>query len=165
MQAFLTHLTDGTWDYYLPTNSFCGPIELRDSADRIIPTLKPEITSPSNYSVSYSLQEARGMYLSQFKFFYRGPEMFPLPVFATSIRSELLRFQLGEPIRQKRMDPEGALADRWFPLKDYFDIKQAGEYKLTVWPKIYKRTATNLDVCDRTDLPPVSATFKWNGEK
>jgi hypothetical protein len=51
-----------------------------------------------------------------------------------------------------------------FQLADLFDIKQPGDYTLTVWPKIYKRSSTNSDLCVRFDLPPVSATFKWDGD-
>lgn len=50
-----------------------------------------------------------------------------------------------------------------FQLEDYFDIREPGDYQLTVWPKIYKRASTNDDICRRIDLPPVTVTIKWNG--
>lgn len=43
-----------------------------------------------------------------------------------------------------------------FPVADYFAIKQIGDYKLTVWPKIYERASTNDDMCKRIDLPAIT---------
>jgi hypothetical protein len=48
-----------------------------------------------------------------------------------------------------------------FSLADYFSVTNAGEYLLTVWPKIYHRPSTNSDTRYRVDLPPVSVTIKW----
>jgi len=48
-----------------------------------------------------------------------------------------------------------------FHLEDYFDIKKPGDYHLTVWPKIYKRAGPTNDLCERIDLPPVTAAVKW----
>lgn len=49
-----------------------------------------------------------------------------------------------------------------FSLGDYFAVTEPGEYKLTVWPKIYKRVSTNDNICRRIDLPPVSAIIEVN---
>jgi hypothetical protein len=68
------------------------------------------------------------------------PETF-FPVALSSWSSCLIQFQLG----------------------DYFDLKEPGQYRLIVWPKIYKRPDTNSDIARRIDLPPVSVTIKWNG--
>ena len=56
------------------------------------------------------------------------------------------------------------LYEPWYPLRDFFAIKEPGEYILTVWPKIYHRISTNSLDCERLDLPPVTATFKWDGD-
>jgi hypothetical protein len=47
-----------------------------------------------------------------------------------------------------------------FSVWDYFAITNAGEYRLTVWPKIYHRSSTNDDLCQRIDIPPVTITLK-----
>lgn len=43
-----------------------------------------------------------------------------------------------------------------FQLEDCFDLKP-GIYRLTVWPKIYKRLRDDDDLFQRIDLPPISA--------
>lgn len=52
-----------------------------------------------------------------------------------------------------------------FSLTNYFDIKEPGEYKLTVWPKIYKRASTNDDLCQRIDVPPVTVPINITAEQ
>jgi hypothetical protein len=52
-----------------------------------------------------------------------------------------------------------------FEVGDYFDVKEPGEYKLTVWPKIYKRLSADDDKCQRIDLPPVTAIIKVDAVK
>lgn len=167
------------WDYYMPTNSFCGPIELRDKDNRILPALKPnispepggmefalnpDVSSLKAYPPTYSLQTEHGHYLGRFKHGYSGPGVFPLPLFFTIPRTEMVRFQLGRDSRAKGTPPVASLYRRCFQLGDYFELKEPGEYKLTVWPKIYRRSATNDDICQRIDLPPVSVTIKWQGQ-
>lgn len=51
------------------------------------------------------------------------------------------------------------LLDR-FPLSDYYNVKEPGEYRLTVRPKIYRRPTTNDDICERIDLDPVTTIIK-----
>ena len=75
--------------------------------------------------------------MSQFAIYYSGPGTFPFPL--DSSRNVMGRFKLS----------------------DYFAITNAGEYRLTVWPKIFTRALTNKDLCERVDLPPVTITFQW----
>jgi hypothetical protein len=82
---------------------------------------------------------------------------------AFSPRSAALRLQLGGPMQSVEPPLNDPFAVGPFSLGDYFDIEEPGEYAITVWPKVYKRDATNSDVCHRIDLPPVSAKFKWSG--
>jgi hypothetical protein len=35
-----------------------------------------------------------------------------------------------------------------------------GEYTLTVFPKIYRRSHADQDVCQRIDLPPATVSFR-----
>jgi len=163
-------------EYYMPTNCFCGPVELRDSTGRVLHELKPDlsfraaserdlppvvdVSSLAAYPATYSLEAAYGNYFRRFIFF-NGLTPFPMPLFVTSPRSDLVRFQLGA----KKPYPTATLYQRCFELENYFDLSKPGQYKFTVWPKIYQRTATNHDLCRRIDLPPVTATFEWSGEK
>lgn len=132
--AFLKKLSDNDWLYFMATNSFCGPIELRDAEGVDLTSLKPEVSSLDAYPLSYKQGTEKLNYLQRFKI-YSGPGIFPIPLMETTSRSQVVRFRLG----------------------DYFTIKTPGEYKLTVWPKIYKRVATNNDTCQRIDLPPTTA--------
>jgi hypothetical protein len=128
------NISHNTWRYFQATNSFCGPVELTDEAGRKIPLTHATISSSQAYPETFSLRA------EWFRHFFSnnplaprlGPMIFPLPLISGT--SKLAVFQL----------------------KDYFDVRQAGQYELTVWPKIYKRSATNSDICDRVDLPPVS---------
>jgi hypothetical protein len=178
--AIYDKLITNDWDYWMPTNSFCGPIELRDSTGRKLPPLKPdpsrlknykgdelpldpEVSSLASYPPTYSLQTESARHFRQFRW-YSGPGIFPMVLFFTSPRSDLVRFIIRDPSKPKEPAPVPTLFERWFQLTDYFDIKQPGEYQLTVWPKIYKRSATNSDICERIDIPPVTVTIKWDGK-
>jgi hypothetical protein len=120
--------------YFLGTNSFCGPIQLRDAAGKELRLLDPTINSEAAYPPSYSLSEVRSNYR----------RLHPIsggPVFPISLKTafpQLVAFRLG----------------------DYFEIGDSTEYHLTIWPKIYKRAATNADLCIRIDLPPVERSIK-----
>jgi hypothetical protein len=46
-------------------------------------------------------------------------------------------------------------------LRDLFDIKQPGDYILTVWPKIYRQLRSDDDLCERVDLLPISLKIHW----
>jgi hypothetical protein len=125
------------WPYYMATNSFPGPMELRDSEGRVVEMLKPELCSADAYPAQYnwsaehnSVWRRTGAYL--------GSDIFPSIILGTSTTSEVGRFDLG----------------------NYFAIATPGEYRLTVWPKIYKRVAKTNDLCLRIDVPPVTATIK-----
>ena len=122
------------------TNSFCGPIELKDAEGHNVPLLRPEINSLEAYPASTRVSEM-GAFLhgNGGDVIYSGP---PLPI-----------------------------AIRWSPfplcdfyLTDYFKVEKPGDYKLTVWPKIYQRIAPTNDICCRIDLSPITTTITWNGK-
>lgn len=120
--------------FFLPTNEFCGPAELRNALGRMCTPLRPEATSPGNYPESFSLKVVRKG---------RSPPdiVFPRPITAAS-DVELARFSVS----------------------DYFAISEPGVYTLTVWPKIYERKSGPVDICERVDLTPVVVTFRFSGE-
>jgi hypothetical protein len=124
------HLRKEDWMYFLAPNSFCGPIELRDNNGLVVRLLKPALSDQTNYPKSYSLRLEAAKFRKQ-HMVYSGPP-FPIPL----------------------MTPVAGVTS--FHLKDYFDIKLPGQYKLTVWPKVYRRSITNEDLCDRIDLKPVT---------
>jgi len=136
--AFIEKVEGPDWLYYMPTNSFCGPIELRDVRGSGVPPIEAKARQTNAYPAQYDLSLERSNYLHR-KEAMLGPGLFPDPVLGIASTSELIRFEVGK----------------------YFDLKEPGEYKLTVWPKIYRRIATNNEVCRRIDVPPVSATLKW----
>ena len=123
--------------YFLATNSFCGFIELRDQSGDKITLLKPEMNLPESYPNSYNLKIANRLLME--KTSYIGAD---------------------KPGCLSGTDPEQCR----FHLKDYFKIEKPGDYQLTVWPKIYKRSETNRDLCDRIDLPPVTIPIKWTDD-
>jgi hypothetical protein len=124
--------------YYQATNSFCGPIELRDELGRQVASLQPTVSSPKNYPASYSLTLVEGI-LAQRNVLYSGP---PMPTALMTSVPQLARFQL----------------------QDHFAIKGPGEYHFVVWAKVYKRVSRTNDLCERIDLPPVSVAVKWEGQ-
>lgn len=50
-----------------------------------------------------------------------------------------------------------------FDLSHYFQLKKSGDFKLTVWPKIYKPSSKNQDRYERIDILPVTVVIKWGG--
>ena len=119
--------------YFSTPNSFIGFIELNNTNGDKIPVLKPWVNSPDAYPSSYSLKQAR---VDLNKGTSMGPE---LPGAITGI------------------DPEAGN----FYMKDFFLIEKPGDYQLTVWPKIYRRSEANNDLMKRIDLPPVTIPIHW----
>ena len=117
--------------YFMATNSFCGPVELRDASGNKIPLLHPEVNSPEAYPDSYNLRSMSYTLMGKYGR-WSGP---PLPLVIWGVSPELR-----------------------FPLQDYFNIKNPGEYQLTVWPKIYKRISPTNDLCQRIDIPSATVT-------
>jgi hypothetical protein len=121
------------------TNSFVGPIELRDPSGRPVPLLHPEVAAPATYPPSYSLHSvyfAAGRPYENT--FYSGP---------------------GTP-------PHGT-GGGWQPiivLTNYFKLNKPGQYRLTVRPRVYRRVGQEGDLCYRVDLPPVTTTLTWSGK-
>jgi hypothetical protein len=141
LETFAHDLQYNHWLYFEAANSFCGPIELRDTMGQEVPLINTSASSPEAYPSSYSLSAEWSRHFTNHQpTVSLRPKIFPLPLVRPT--SQLTKFQL----------------------EDYFDIKEPGEYKLTVWPKIYKRASPNDDLCQRIDLPPVSVTIKWNGD-
>jgi hypothetical protein len=121
--------------YYMATNLFCGPMELRDSADQPVALRVSSIASPEAYPMCYSLRAAEDALMRRYSV-YSGP---PLPTPLMGYVAQLSMFHL----------------------EDYFALKQSGKYQLTVWPKVYKWLSATNDLCYRIDVPPVSVTVKW----
>jgi hypothetical protein len=143
--SFFVHTTNNTgvqlgpdpadrWMYFMATNSFCGLIELTDQAGQKLPLLKPQVDSEAAYPASFQIWQTR---LSHH---VRRSWECPVPLVP----------QAGTNVEM-----------RPFKLEDYFKIQIPGEYHLTVRPKIYKRSATNNDLCERIDLSPVTVPVHW----
>lgn len=119
--------------YFLATNSFCGFIKLRDASGQDVGLLRPEVNLPEAYPQSYNLYSASRFLERKF-----GPAP-SLPLCLCGTDSELVTFHLTK----------------------YFNIQDSGDYQLSVWPKIYKRSETNHDIVKRIDLPTVTIPIKW----
>ena len=132
------------WPYFGTTNSFCGPLVLYDSTGKNVPLLKPEINRLSAYPDQYSLKCVSGRFW----------------------RDNTIKMDSIDVPKQYWMfgDEKGIVGPEYFNLWDYFKPEEVGNYELTVWPKAYRRSATNDDICDRIDFPPVKIPVKWNGE-
>lgn len=128
--------------YWGATNFCCGPIELQDTDGNKIPLLKPNINSPESYPASFSMTNL----ISQMPKYSIEIYIQPPPGFH---ESDFLR----ERNRPYQIDS--------FKLEDYFKPKKVGEYKLTVWPKIYKQSEMNQDLYQRIDVPPVTVAIRW----
>jgi hypothetical protein len=122
--------------YLGPTNQFCGPIVLRDATGKLVPLLKPEVSSPANYpkSLSYLAVNAESRKYCELTYVY--PDRF---------YCFLADSQIGELAR--------------FNLDDYFNMPLPGDFQLTVWPKIYEQSETNKDCYERIDLPSLNVTI------
>jgi hypothetical protein len=73
--------------YFAPTNSFCGPVELKDGSGRLVPLLKPEFSKIESYPPSFSVTYAKEHNPRTNSFF---------PVALLSSADSLIRFQLGD---------------------------------------------------------------------
>ena len=123
------------WKYFMATNAFCGLVELTNMAGERLSLLKPEVNSEAAYPDFYSIQSVRTH--------MAGRRIWESPFVLIPNDQELAQM-------------------REFVLEDYFKIEKPGIYTLTVWPKIYKRSTTNDDLCERMDFPPVTIPIKWN---
>lgn len=123
---------------YKTSNSFWGPIELQDAAGQRVPLREPKINSEDAYPATNSVMTAHQILITQYGDGpYNGLPPLPTPLSGN-----------GTTIP--------------FHLKDYFKLEKSGEYKLTVWPKIYKRISPTNDICQRIDLPPATMLIQWN---
>lgn len=114
-------------------NCFIGFIELKSSSGHQIRQLLPQVNAKDAYPAFYTLKEARRMHLHSMGL---GPEL---------------------PLTITGSDPEVGN----FHLNQMFGVEKPGDYQLTVWPKIYRRSETNADLCERLDLPPVTLRIHW----
>jgi hypothetical protein len=114
--------------YFMATNSCWGPVEIRDARGRAVRATQPDVNSETAYPPSYSLTAARRIMMHAYRL-YSGP---PLPIALTP----------NEPLPSLN-------------IKEFFRLKNSGEYKLTLWPKIYVYHPES-DRCQRLDLPAVS---------
>jgi len=122
------------WKFFMATNLFSGPMELSDSAGHKMQSLNPDCTFPEMWPHKYHLFAISAGLIDKHRI-YSGPSM-PLPLSL----SDMQIFS--------------------FHLADYYKIKEPGNYKLTIWPKIYQRVSPTNDICERIDIPPVTIDLK-----
>ena len=130
-------------------NGFFGPMELRNANGEKMPLLKPEANNPSYYPefLRWSIlrpQMSGGVALGN----PNGPHV-----------GQWQEFQRYRDVQQAG----GMLRN----LKSIFEVKEPGEYQLTLWPKIYKRSEKpdeDHDIYQLINVPPVTVTIKWAGK-
>ena len=91
----------------------------------------------------------------------RNPTAFSNQVYSTSFRLGQLGYE--SPFNVKLAKP---LLWRLpllgtYDLQNLFDLKEPGEYRLTILPKVYKRVKEDDDLCKRIDLPPLTVTVRF----
>jgi hypothetical protein len=129
------------------TNSFCGPIELREPDGQ---TMRPSQTNtilPECY-----------------------PEILNMRSLDDEFRRKLLRYKLiisfpampGSHGTAFLYDANRLYLLDEFYLNDYFHLGQNVQYRLTVLPKIYRQSPTNEDLYLRIDLPAVTVPIQWS---
>lgn len=127
--------------FLAPTNGFVGQLELRGPDGAEVPMTKPDVVSLQAYPDSLSWTALT-----------RGADKGPPVRIPGYDRGP---FAGNDLIQQARLG--------FFNLSRYFDLEKPGDYKLTVWPKIYKKVQRDKDIFRRIDIPPVSFTFHWDG--
>ena len=135
LEEVLDHMDHNEWWYFKAINNFCGPVELRDATGQKVKLLRPEVSSNEAYPSSYKPDGSQQRYMRQYVVAYSAPTL----TYPEWEQPELARFKLF----------------------DYFAITNSGDYRLTVWPKVYVRTSTNTFDCKLIDVPPVTATFTF----
>jgi len=118
-------------------NYFCGPMVLKAANGEEVPPAHMPLCSSSSYPTSFSrfgIAQAAS----------RGGQGYG----SAPVPSPLLT-------RMPRLCS--------FNLDDEFQLAKPGHYELTVWPMIYKRSATNDDLWLRIDVPCVTISVDWNG--
>lgn len=124
--------------YLVPTNGFCGSISLISSNNFEVPILNPSLLSSNSYP----------RYLEWTALLFGDPGRYSGPVPGYN------------GLFEKSGDTQGEICV--IHLKEIYSLTNKGDYKLIVWPKIYKRTETNDNVYQRIDLAPVSTTVHVN---
>ncbi len=132
--------------YWGATNSFCGPIELQDSEGKKAPLLNPIFSAPVAYPDSFSMSNL----INQ------------MPKLNYILMAPLVPGDHGSNFLGNADKPYQLIS---FNLKDYFKPRNPGEFRLTIWPKIYKRSDesnADHDLYQRVDLAPLTVKIQWD---
>jgi hypothetical protein len=124
-------------DWFGPTNGYCGLIRVEDKNGNVVPELVPSLCDPGAYPDSLRWSEIQSRV-------GKGLTLFPLGknimcYRKVSVADQPLTVECGP-----------------FSITNLFHLTSPGEYRLTVWPKLYRRSADNPDLFKRLDIAPVS---------
>ena len=123
--------------YLVPTNGFLGVISLCDSNNLELPLVNPNLNSTNSYPDKLDWHKMNEPRKDGGWGYWR-------------LRCNNGIFRT----------PEQTLCQICrVNLRDIYMLTNSGTYKLTIWPKIYKRTETNEDIYQRIDLLPMSTTI------
>lgn len=125
--------------FLLPTNGCIGLMELHGSNGQRVEPKNPTLMNSNNYPTNLNWNTL----VEQSRNNIRVPGQ----------RAYL--FGAGD------LMPEQEIA--MFDLAKYFTLEKPGDYKLTLWPKLYKKVQRDKDLFQLIDIPPVSFNFHWDG--
>jgi len=132
----LTNKTSNAVLYVKWIERFCGPMVLKDASGTEVCPKHPSLCSFQSYPPKFSQTQ-----LSEEAARRIGIGSVPTPEILLGRMPLLASFDLDE----------------------HFLLTRPGEYQLTVWPRIYKRAATNDDFWIRIEVPPVTISIAWTG--
>lgn len=126
--------------FLLPTNGCIGPVELEGPNGRRVQPNNPALMNSNDYPTTLSWNTLVQGSLNH------------------NIR---VPGQRGSLFGAGDLKPEEEIA--LFDLAKYFTLDNPGDYKLTLWPKLYKKVQRDKDLFQRIDIPPVTFNFHWDG--
>jgi hypothetical protein len=126
--------------FLMSTNWVAGPMELIDTNGNKLPLLDSHILDTNSYPDTLSWQTI--LYNRHRQRYWSGPEDGNCNIFnfvKTNWTEDSMIF---------------------LEYNQIYKTDNHGEYKFTIWPKLYQRSSTNEDIYHRIDLPPVTVPIK-----
>jgi hypothetical protein len=118
----------------MATNWFPGPCEMKNNKGELLPILKPNLISSNAYPDTLSWKNL----LNAKDETYSGPVPGNGLLFEAGKNNYIEDCNLGT-----------------YDLNELYNVTNSGDYTLTVYPKIYKKTGPHEDTYRRIDLPPI----------
>jgi hypothetical protein len=134
--------SSGIGEFFGATNHICGFMELLDESGKKVKSLRPDLTSSNCFPEKYNLRQVL------LDFNKLSGQSF--------LASRKYRISPGDFSSNFLMEPNKFYSFGHFELTDVFNVREPGRYQLKVWPVIYKRSETNVDIFEKLILLPVT---------